>query len=307
MYGNKWVIWGLARHPQNTFYHIHFAFERALRYLGKEVHWLNDGDDLSKIDLSGAIFLSMNCVFHNIPKRDDCWYVVHNAQGDPCQSYFDGLKLLPYGIHVTENSYGSQVLKIGPEIYFDPTSPSLLLRWGTDLLPHEIEANKPTRVFNSDSTVINYVGSVDSQKSGDLNDFGRACRENGIEFRQFGGYNNGRIVSLEEHIQLVKDSYMSPAFQGKDQIKQGYTSCRLPKALSYGQMGITPSIYMNQLFDNRLICNPDCYQLFYDAKERLQSMPLSELHSLMNLVARDHTYLNKIAGIEKAISMLENS
>lgn len=302
----KWIMWG-GRDDRNTFGHIHWAFLRALKHMGKEAYYLSQGDDLSKYNFENTIFLSMNCIVQGMPQRkDDCFYFIHNIYGDPHQSYFDGLNMMGYGVHVLSNKYDSRVQKIGPDIYFDADSRSMMMYWGTDLLPHEIEANKPTRVFNQESRVCNYIGSLDGMKSKAIQDFSRACQENGIQYQGYGGYNNGRVVSIEEHIQLIKDSYMAPAFQGQDQVNQGYVSCRIMKNLSYGQMPPVHSAYINELFGGRLIYNADTYKLFYDAKERLQSMPLKELHDLMDEVALKHTYLPKVAAIIQAVRTLEN-
>jgi hypothetical protein len=301
----KWVMWG-AKDGNNTFGHIHEAYLRALKFLGKEAYYLDRSDDISRMDFSNTLFLSMNCVVRGMPQRKDCFYVVHNANNDPCLSYFDGLKLMPYAIHVMSNRYESRVQEIGPDIFFDQQSRVLMFYWGTDLLPHEIEANKPTHVFNQESRVCNYIGSTDGMKIKAIEDFSRACRENGIQYQGYGGYNTGRVVSETEHIQLIRDSYMAPAFQGLDQIAQGYQSCRIFKNLSYGQMPLIQSKYSNDLFKGRLIFNTDAYKLFYEGRERLQSLSLEELHNLMDEVAQKHTYLNKLNGIIQAVKTLEN-
>jgi hypothetical protein len=301
----RWVIWG-AKDGLNTFGHVHNAFLRALKFLGKEVYYLDRSDDISRMSFENTLFLSMNCVVKGMPQRKDCFYVVHNAMGDPCQEYFKGLKLLPYGVHIISNRYGYDVEEIGPDIYFDQAHRSLVFYWGTDLLPHEIEANKPDHVFNSGSREFNNIGSLDDMKRPAIEGFVRACNENGIAYHNYGGYNGGEIVSVEKHIRLIKRSYMAPAFQGADQVAQGYMSCRIFKNLSYGQMAPVHSAYANQVFGGRLIFNTDTYKLFYEARERLSVMPVEELHSIMDFVAEKHTYLNKIAGIEYAVRALEN-
>ncbi|MDE3046509.1 MAG: hypothetical protein KGJ02_07685 [Verrucomicrobiota bacterium] len=48
------------------------------------------------------------------------------------------------------------------------------------------------------------------------------------------------------------------------------------------------------LFDGKIVYNPDPYQLFYDAQKRLETITLEEIHELMNLVKTKHTYLNRI-------------
>src|SRR5208282_1383782 len=254
-------MWG-AKDGLNTFGHIHEAYLRALKFLGKEAYYLDHSDDISQMDFSNTLFLTMNCVYQYMPRRKDCFYVVHNANNDPCLPFFDGLKLLAYGVHVLSNRYSDSVKEIGPDIFFDEAARVLMFYWGTDLLPHEIEANKPTRVFNSESKVFNNIGSIDNMKRGAIDNFVKACRENRIDYQNYGGYNGGRVVSIEEHIKLIRDSYLAPAFQGMDQVAQGYMSCRIFKNISYGQMGITHSAYANQVFDGRLIFNTDTYKLF---------------------------------------------
>jgi len=220
--------------------------------------------------------------------------------------YFVGLKALGYGVHIGTNRYSSSVIEVGPNIWFEPTCPSLFLTWGTDLLPHEIEANKPSRVLNSDSKVWNFIGTVDSTKKWAINEFGRAAKENGIETNMYGGFG-GTTVSDEQNQKLIKDSYLAPAFQEKGQNDTGYLCCRLFKNISYGQYGITQSRFANELFNGRLIYNPDnAYNLFYESKERLSSMSVSELHSLMDEVAAKHTYVNKVNGLIAAIKYLES-
>jgi hypothetical protein len=301
----KWVIWG-AKRPFNTFGFIHSAFYRALKYLGKDVQWLELGDSTADLDLENTLFLSMNTVIDGMPRRNGCFYVVHNIRGDEREPYFDGLSLLATGVHITPNVYSKNVQVLGSDIYFEPDDRVLQMRWGTDLLPHEIQANKPTRVFNSDSREINYIGTVDPLKEITMSGFVRACRENGIKFNTYGGFNKKEHPGIQEHVDLVKRSYMAPAFQGMDQVETGYISCRLFKAISAGQYGITHSPYANALFGNRLIYEPDGYKLFYEARERLQDIRLEELHTLMDIVAAEHTYIPKIRAIEHAVRTLEN-
>jgi len=303
----RWVIWGASeRTGYNSFGHIHEAFLRALLHMGKKAIWLDRSDDLSRFDFNNTLFLSMNTVIEGLPRRDDSFYVIHNIFGDINQSYFDGLKMLGTGVHITPNVYSKNVEVLGKDIYFESDNRSLQMRWGTDLLPHEIEANKPVRVFNSESRVVNYIGTVDPQKQGPINDFTRACQENQIEFRTYGGFNHVEHVTVEEQVDLIKQSYIAPAFQGLDQVQTGYISCRLFKNISAGQYGITHSRFANELFGNKLIYEPDGYKLFYHARDRLQDISLQELHDLMDTVARDHTYLNKVKAIEHAVRTLEN-
>lgn len=303
----QWVMWG-AKRPYNTFGHIHEAFLRALLHLGKRAVWLDDGDDLSQLDMGNTLFLSMNCVINGLPLNKECYYFIHN--GTDVQSWFDGFKYVNYGVHISTNRYG-ETPQIGPEIWFDAASRSMSFRWGTDLLPHEIEANKPTTAFNSTSKVINYVGTIDPSNKEIIGRFRQAAEEAGLSFNGYGGCYAGHeghnaVVSVEDNVRLIQASYLAPTLQRMDQVNSGYVPCRLFKNISYGQFGITHSKFANELFGNKLIYNPDIYQLFHDAVARMANTPVSELHALMDEVATKHTYLNKVQGIETAVRILEN-
>lgn len=297
----KFVVFGF-RKEYNTFRHIHEAFYRALNHkFPGRAFWV---DKLAADQAENTFFISVDIAdWKNIPRHTDAFYAIHNVN-PAIKQWFSGHKLMSYGVlNTTTDLKGYE--EVAPEIFFTPQPwepyTTVQFRWGTDLLPHEIEANKPSRVFNAESKVINYVGSKCGEYDTYQKPFGQVCWENGILFRHIGGYGTGVTpVSVEENVRLIKQSYMAPTLAIPSQMVSGYAPCRIFKNISYGQFGVTNSHYVNELFGNRLICNPDPRQLFFDAKERLSSMPLSELHSLMDEVAQKHTYLNKIEGMLEA-------
>lgn len=285
----KIVLWG-HKSNLNTFYYIHYAYVKFFKYLGYDTHWFDDSDDVSKFDFSNTLFFTEGQVDGKIPLRDDCFYVLHNCPDNKysdlfsknrciiMQTYTDAI--LQYNYHkIEECVYGDYV---GKCVYFP---------WATDLLPHEIEANKPTVAFNQNSKFVHWVGTVGGEYFGNIDQitpFKKACAENGITF------TNRMLVSAEENINLIKQSYMAPTIVGKWQHEVGYAACRIFKNISYGQFGITSSPRINELFQNKIIFNTDSYQLFYDARIRLESLQLSELYSLMDFVKNNHTFLNRI-------------
>ena len=172
--------------------------------------------------------------------------------------------------------------------------------WATDLLPHEIEANKPKIAFNQNSKIITWVGSVLKGQFGNIDQidaFSNACRTQGISFNI-----SPNKRTIEQNVQLIKDSYMTPAIVGEWQQKVGYIPCRIFKNISYGQFGITNSPRVYELFDRKIIFNKDSSKLFYDAKEKLEQLQISELYNLMDIVRDNHTYINRIQTILDFIS-----
>jgi hypothetical protein len=304
----KWVVWG-HRNEYHTNQHVMAGFYRALQHMGKPSLWV-DGDDGS-VDFSNSLFLSINDVSidygnerpqYSIPRRDDCFYAIYNG-GDPrCRKYFAGLLQLAYACIYHARSTEPYRVDLSENATWLPPH-GLEMRWATDLLPHEIQALKPDRVFRSESRVINWVGTYNhSHNGGTLTPFIDECRRNGIDFRAIGGSSTPHRPTMEEHIRLIQESYIAPTIPANDQM-DGYAPCRIFKNISYGQYGVTNSKHVNAIFGDRLIFNPDSRQLFHTARERLPQVPLKDLHDLMDEVAAKHTYLNRIDDIEKAVRL----
>lgn len=270
--------------------------------MGKNVRWL-DEDDGS--DFSNTLFLTENDVCLNIPRRKDCLYVNYNG-GDPkCREYLVDCPQLHFWCYYYEEERTHRELrvpgcvKLAINTYFVPPN-GVEIQWATDLLPHEIEALKPNRVFRSESKVVNWVGTYEPRHNGGtVPPFADECQKNGIEFRAIGGYSGTPPVTLEENIRLVQESYIAPTIPANSQM-QGYAPCRIFKNISYGQYGVTTSKHVNAVFEDRLIFNSDSRQLFYTAKEQLPQIPLKDLHELMDEVAAKHTYINRVNAIEQA-------
>ena len=294
----KWVVWGY-RKQWHTHTNVHSAIYCALQHMGKPTLWL-DSDDGS--DFSNTLFLSVNDVSLNIPRRNDCFYAIYNG-GDPrCRTYFAGLPQLAFAcIYYARSSEPYRVDLSADATWLPPHG--LEMRWATDLLPHEIERNKPSQVFRSESRVVNWVGTYEKNHNGlTVPPFADECQKNGIQFRAIGGYSGTPPVSMEENIRLIQESYIAPTIPANDQM-QGYAPCRIFKNISYGQYGVTNSKFVNAVFGDRLIFAPDSRQLFHIARERLPQIPLKDLHDLMDEVAAKHTYLNRISDIEKAVRL----
>ena len=74
----KIVIWGHKLHS-HTHSYIHYGYWRAADYLGHEVYWYDDKDNVYDEDFSNSIFITEHQVCKNIPLRKDCKYFIHNS------------------------------------------------------------------------------------------------------------------------------------------------------------------------------------------------------------------------------------
>jgi hypothetical protein len=298
----QFVVWGFKNDRSNSFTHIHEAFYRALKFMGKRAMWLDRQDDVSELDFSNTYFISMNYGIDGMPKREDCFYAIHNVESQAIE-YLRGFQMMNYGLYISTATLDpAGWMELAPETFLSlqlhhPYS-AVIFRWGTDLLPHEIEANKPSTLFRSESKIINYIGCSAPEWSNAIGPFKRAAEENGIKFNHLSG------VSIEENVRLIRESYMAPAICPPWQATVGYVPCRLFKNISYGQYGVTNSRWANELFGGKLIYNPDARELFYQGRRELPNVPLADLHSLMDEVAAKHTYLNKIDAMLKATKIV---
>ena len=238
-----------------------------------------------------------------MPRRHDCMYAIHNVEAQ-AKEYLAGLKYMNYGLYVSNMDVPGNAVELTRDTYFFPQPweayDSVVFRWGTDLLPHEIEANKPVNAFRGESRVINYVGCTAGEWGGVLRPFASACVEKGVAFMTHSG------VPADEHIRLVKSSRMAPAINIPYQSEVGYIPCRIFKNISYGQYPVTNNPHAKDFFGD-VIFDLDARRLFLTAETFLPFIEVSRLHKLMDEVAKNHTYLNKLDALLAAAKISQEA
>lgn len=314
----RFVVWGY-KDRYHTHSHIHAAFHRALLGMGKDARWLDRSDLAANPDFSETFFISEHdAAKDGMPMRDDCFYVVHGMSDDA--ELRERMARVPMRLswnvyHDFSHSHGAGSGGLGPlprpvdtdgafaldeDFVFYPRERHMDFRWATDLLPSEIEQNKRgASLLRHDSNVIWWIGTTWFVNEKELSAFARACGDAHVAFRPIGAGQRG-VVSIEENIRLVRESHFAPAIVGTHHVTEGYAPCRIFKNISYGRYGVTNSSRVNDIFGGKLVYNPDPYKLFFEARERLASMEMGDLHALMDEVAAKHTYVNRISGIMKA-------
>lgn len=295
-YFDKVIIWGHRLHS-HTHSYIHWGFYRAFKHLGYCTYWLDNNDDISKFNFANSLFITEGQVDQRMPVREDCRYVLHHCFGPK----YDGLqkKGLVLRLQVYENRYAQRAAatRLAPCTYFEPSTPRLYQPWATDLLPHEIDQVKKQIGAVQKDHAIYMVASIGGtskdpyENTSAYEPFFKACAECGITCRNF------TKVSTEQNIELVQRSLFTPALQSTWQCSNGYIPCRIFKNISYGQWGITNSKTVYELFDKKIIYNPDTYQLFFDALKKVETGTQSELFELMDFVRDHHTYINRVETI----------
>jgi hypothetical protein len=298
---DKVVIWGHKLHS-HTHSYIHNAFYMAFNYLGYETYWFDDNDDVSGFDFSNAFFLSEGQVDHRIPLRKDGIYCLHNASSD---KYKDLDPKLYFSIQVYNSAVHQMpnLIKVEPCIYYDFPGKCVYMPWATDLLPHEIDVNKKKLKTTQVGKYCIWVGTIGAGVFGNVNEltpFIKGCNEQKINFVHRGGN-----VSVEDNINLTMQAYLAPAIVGTWQLEHEYVPCRIFKNISYGKPGVTNSKVVYELFEKKIVYNPDTYALFFDAMNRTKNITLDEIYEQMDFVKTKHTYINRIQTLLDFMDCLE--
>lgn len=301
---SKVIIWGHPLHS-HTHSYIHWGFYRAFQHLGYEVYWVSDISEIKSLDLSGTLFITEGQVDSSMPKRKDCYYILHNCKRDEYRGLLNGDRCILLQVY-THDCIPYVTEKLGECMYSNLAEKMIFLPWATDLLPHEIDEMKKDAFQKKDYTVT-WIGTIGDGVFGnqnEINGFAKACNENNIIFKR---YTN---VSADKNIELIQKSYLALALQGAWQCEKGYIPCRIFKNISYGQWGITNNKAVYDLFEGKVIYNPDTYQLFYDARDYIKRADIGELYELMDFVKNNHTYINRIETLlsfmQKALNIKDN-
>ena len=314
------MIWGHKLHS-HTHSYIHNAFYRAFQHLGYPTYWFDDGDNVGSFDFSNSLFITEGQVDKNIPLRNDCNYILHYCDSEKYRKLFDTGRCIimqvftnqltsydPLGNEIPERTaHKENLIEVEKCIYYDLKNKTVYMPWGTDLLPHEIDAIKKEMPYFHSKKKVYWIGTIGTGPGGNIDEiepFKRACKKNGVAFIHKNPWSKG--ISVEENIRLIKSSYIAPAIVGRWQNQVGYIPCRIFKNISYGQMGVTNSKTVYDLFDGKIVYNSDTYQLFFDAQRRLQTITLNELYELMDIVKTKHTYLNRIQTLLTFLDLVQS-
>ena len=146
-----------------------------------------------------------------------------------------------------------------------------------------------------------FIGSVTQV----WHQFREICNYYGVEFCQYGATFNSNShmnKSIDENIDLVQRSIISPALQDNGQVQYKYVPCRIFKNISYGKMGLTNNEFVYELFNKKIIYNSDIRELFIKGIEfEIRGDKSDIIKELMIYVKNNHTYLNRISTIQKYI------
>ncbi|MDX8430983.1 MAG: hypothetical protein SNF33_04170 [Candidatus Algichlamydia australiensis] len=307
---DKVVIWGYKLHT-HTHSYIHQGFYRAFKHLGFDVRWYDENDPINEEELANSLFILNLTRSDNIPIRSDCFYILHTRW----RKEFSALDtkfgpLIEQGRCVAMKCFCDRFLdlpgyeKLAPCIYRSLKKRDVVMPWATDLLPHEIDKEKERLANISPKKRVAYLGTIGRGEGRGSNyqqlyPFFKEARRRGYSVKTNDPWS--KPLSIEEMKQLLQESKLAPAIQGAWQVRKGYIPCRIFKNLSYGCLGITNSYRVWELFDRKVVYDPDSANLFVKAEKALETYSLEERFAMMDYIKEHHTYLSRIRLLLEAL------
>lgn len=327
----KIIIWGYPLHS-HTHSYIHGAWYKTFKHLGYETYWFDDKSYPKDFDYSNSIFITEGYADNNIPINKSSTYFVHICI-NPEKYLSVGARLIDIRFNVSEINdcnYSIEVdknklNKIDSVSFYEPNADdsvlsdkykkgiknyeALYLSWATDLLPHEF--NFEDVHIQRDETVY-WIGSVAQSNINEINTFIQSLYRNGIAFHHNDPWS--APLSWEDAKKYVQKSFIAPDLRGSanravingkidtgsNHKKIGYIPCRIFKNISYGQLGITNSKAVYELFDGNVIYSDNEAEIFSLALPRINDHEY--IKNQMKFVQENHTYLNRVESLLRVVN-----
>lgn len=288
------VLWGLREPTGDSFQHIWRHYAHALDRLGKRYVWLPDAAEANEYlrprDLVFAVDVAAQHLGRPANRVD---YLLHNIPDT--HPVRDGLEpgRCVY-LQVWTNDCADRGESWGPVRRWDKHSHVLYQPWGTNLLADEFMPP----VFNPHSTVAAFVGSIwEGNGQGNVGSIGElkdALHKRGLRFDHHYG------VSDAENAEIVRAARIAPAVTGRWQVEHEYLPCRVFKNVSYGALAVTNVPTFPELLDGAAISGSSIDHLIEWAATMGEARYLNLVRIQQEVVARDYTYVNSLAMIERA-------
>ncbi len=292
----RFVIWGLTK-PIHSHFYIHNGFYSTLRKLGIPVIWL-ENEKLNNSKLKKDDFLiAVDVCINNLDLSDSYYYCFHNVSDSEKKNIkrnrYVNLQVL------TNDAYPrfsciTNSLNLEGVSYFTEANSTLYQSWGTPYLSKEFLTPKYVTYKKYDF----FVGSIWNNKfnQGNLTiikQYKETLKNFGIDFVSIKGCSEffNRIY--------VRNSAVAASIVGEWQRDNGYTPCRIFKAIAYGRLGIINSrLAINQypwFFGNQSIDS------LLETVLSMDKLKYFELVKYQQSFLEKETYECKLSNILKAL------
>lgn len=281
------------------------AFER----LGCETYWFSDQSfpSQSEFDYSDCIFFVDNQapLDRNVPIVDSGIYFAYDKFTN-VDKYLDRVKcLVNYRVAEFKKPIpdNDRYVEVEKGVTFDTQAPEpynvVYFSWATNLMPDEIDFDWANNQRNNE---YNFVGTIHCPRPNSKplhQDFIDIVKNKNIPFNHYNP--NINPATDDEHIKILQESMFVPDFRPQEQKDNWYVSCRVLKAISYGCLTVSDAPYLKYFIDDSLLVSGDSQEIFDIGMKNQYNKDLI-VHQ-MEIVKRDHTYLNRCKGI---LQIVEN-
>jgi len=302
----KFIIWGHP-HYSHTHSYIHYAFHKAAGALGWAAEWLpNTAEAAASItNTDNYLFLTEGQAESHMPKVANAFYILHNCKGDLYSHIPEDQKLT---IQVfTKDVYGRSMVPVKDNLFefWQENANTLYMPWATDLLPEEINRNmvegKSPRHMDRRALFLGTVLNYQYGNYEELRRFAEGCER--ISPPLPFDCDSSRCVDQEESIRQHQNALLTPAIVGRWQKEVGYIPCRIFKAISYGQLGVTNSKEAFDVIGGRGIYSADERELAALAVAAAEIDNDTLRLDAMKFVRDRHTYINRIDSLRTVFKM----
>lgn len=306
----KIILWGYP-HLSHTHSYIYYGLKKAFEYLGSQVYWFHDGNypSVDEFNYENAVFFVDNQgrSENNVPILESGIYFSYDTFTN-LNKYLGKVKgLINYRVAEYKHPIpdGERYLEIEKGVVFDNNSIEdynvIHFHYATNLLPHEI--NFDWAKIKRDNE-YNFVGTIHAPR---VNceplhqNFIEIIKNNNIPFTHRDPWVNP--ATEDEHMYLMQKSIFVPDFRPKEQKINRYTSDRIMKAISYGCLVVSDCDYAKSFISDNLLTSDNAQEI-YDLGIKNQYNTDLIIH-LMEVVKKDHTYINRCKGLLSIIEEFE--
>ena len=282
------------------------AFER----LGCEVYWFSDQffPSQSEFDYSNCIFFVDNQgpLDHNVPIVDTGIYFAYDKFTN-VNKYLNKVRcLVNYRVAEFKKpiSDDDRYVEIEKGVIFDTQASEpynvVYFSWATNLMPEEIDLDWVNKERNNE---YNFVGTIHAPRPNVEplhQQFIEIVKNKGILFNHYNP--NVNPATDEEHVGILQRSMFVPDFRPQEQKDNWYLPCRVLKAISYGCLAVSDAPYLKNFIDDSILTSENAQEIF-DLGIKNQNNKELILHQ-MEIVKRDHTYMNRCRGILKIVEQV---
>ena len=284
------------------------AFER----LGCEIHWFSDQSfpSQSEFDYSNCIFFVDNQgpLDHNVPIVDTGIYFAYDKFTN-VNKYLNKVRcLVNYRVAEFKKTIpdDDRYVEIEKGVTFDTQASEpynvVYFSWATNLMPEEIDLDWVNKERNNE---YNFVGTIHAPRPNVEplhQQFIEIVKNKGILFNHYNP--NVNPATDEEHVGILQRSMFVPDFRPQEQKDNWYLPCRILKAISYGCLTVSDAPYLKNFIDDSILTSENAQEIF-DLGVKNQNNKELILHQ-MEIVKRDHTYLNRCRGILKIVDQVRS-